>query len=98
MFRRIVTTLIAILMISTATAATSSAATLSPTLKSLLGKLTDTESVGTVIVAFKTTDGLKDSHLAVLRGVGINGGFTLQQLGMVAVPATVAQVRALAAN
>jgi serine protease AprX len=97
MFRRIATTLIAILMISSAAAAVS-AATLSPTLKSQLSKLTDTASVGTVIVAFKTSDGLKDAHLSVLRGVGINGGFTLQQLGMVAVPATVAQVRSLSGN
>ena len=96
MFRRIATTLIAILMISSAAAV--SAATLSPTLKSQLGKLSDTASLGTVIVAFKTSDGLKDTHLSVLRGVGINGGFTLQQFGMVAVPATVAQVRALSDN
>jgi serine protease AprX len=85
-------------MICAAIVATAQGATLSPTLQTQLSKLTAEQSVGTVIVAFKTSDGLKDSHLGVLRSVGINGGFTLQQLGMVAVPATAGQVRALAAN
>jgi serine protease AprX len=51
-----------------------------------------------VIVAFNTSNGLNDSHLSVLRGVGITKGFTLKNLGMVAAPATAGQVRALAAN
>ncbi|MGH9942399.1 MAG: S8 family serine peptidase, partial [Pyrinomonadaceae bacterium] len=55
--------------------------------------------LGAVIVAFNTTGGLNESHLGVLRGVGINGGYTFQHLGMVGVPAVnAAQVRALAAN
>ncbi|MBA3766229.1 MAG: S8 family serine peptidase [Acidobacteria bacterium] len=98
MIKRTATTLFAILMICSAIAAEAQGATLSPALQSQLNKLTAEQSVGTVIVAFKTSAGLNDSHLGVLRGVGINGGFTLQQLGMVAVPATAGQVRALAAN
>ena len=33
-----------------------------------------------------------------MRGLGIRGGYTFQNLGMVAAPATVAQVKALNAN
>src|SRR5437868_6477293 len=75
-----------------------SAATLSPTLNSQLANLADTENVGLVIVAFDTNNGLTNSHLDVLRTVGIVNGITLQHLGMVAVPATAGQVRALASN
>ncbi|HET6890869.1 MAG TPA: hypothetical protein VFH31_07185, partial [Pyrinomonadaceae bacterium] len=75
------------------------AASLSPTLQQKLTTLADTANVGTVIVAFNTSSGLNDSHLATLSSLGISRGLTLQQLGMVAVPAaTAAQVRALAAN
>jgi serine protease AprX len=63
-----------------------------------LNGLADNASVGTVIVAFNTSNGLTPSHLAALTLVGISRGFTLQSLGMVAAPATAAQVRALAAN
>ena len=74
-------------------------ATLSPTLESQLGSAADDLSVGTVIVAFNTHQGLNDSHLEVLRAVGITRGLTLPQLAMVAVPsATAGQVRGLAAN
>ncbi len=76
-----------------------SAVTLSPTLESKISSAADDVNVGTVIVAFNTHQGLNDSHLAVLRGVGITRGLTLPQLGMVAVhSATAGQVRALAAN
>lgn len=99
MIRRIATTLIAILMISSAIGATAaSAATLSPTLQSQLGTLADTTSVGVVIVSFKTSDGLKDSHLNALRVLGIKGGITFPNLGMVGVHATAGQVKALASN
>jgi serine protease AprX len=98
MIRRIATTLIAILMICFAIGAAASAATLSPTLQSQLSKLGDQQSVGTVIVTFKTSGGLKASNLDVLRSVGITRGWTLQSLGMVAAPATAGQVRLLAAN
>ncbi|HEY6189055.1 MAG TPA: S8 family serine peptidase [Pyrinomonadaceae bacterium] len=99
MIRRIATTLIAILMIASAIGATAvSAATLSPTLQSQLGTLADTAGVGVVIVSFKTSDGLKDSHLNVLRGLGIKGGITFPNLGMVGVHATAGQVKALASN
>jgi serine protease AprX len=78
--------------------ALSKAATISPALQQKLRSLTDNASVGVVIVAFHTNAGLNDSHLNLLRGVGIAKGLTLNQLGMVAVPATAGQVRALAAN
>jgi serine protease AprX len=74
------------------------AATLSPTLQSQLSQVSDAASVGVVIVSFKTTDGLKDSHLNVLRGIGIKGGVTFPNLGMVGAHATAAQVKALAVN
>ncbi|HVG33350.1 MAG TPA: S8 family serine peptidase [Pyrinomonadaceae bacterium] len=98
MIKRIATTLIAILLTCSAITAAASAASLSPALRSQLGKLTDAQSVGTVIVSFRTSDGLKDSHLGALRSVGITGGTTFQNLGMVAVVASVGQVKALSAN
>lgn len=98
MIKRIAKTFIAILVICSATGATARAASLSPTLQSQLKGLSDTASLGIVIVSFKTSDGLRDSHLSVLRSVGINGGTTFQNLGMVAVRATAGQVKALAAN
>ena len=74
------------------------AATLSPNLKSSLPNLADSASVGMVIISFNTNDGLNNSHLDVLRSVGITGGQTFQKLGMVAQPITAAQVRALQNN
>ncbi len=74
------------------------AARLSPTLQNQLTTLTDNVSVGMVIVAFNTSNGLQPSHLNILRSIGINGGQTFQTLGMVAQPMTVAQVRALRNN
>jgi serine protease AprX len=74
------------------------AATLSPALQSKLTNIADNASVGTTIVAFNTTSGLQDSHLSILRNVGITGGKTFPTLGMVAMPMTAAQVRALQNN
>lgn len=74
------------------------AATLSSTLQSKLSSLSDAENAGVVIVAFRTNNGLNATHLDLLRSVGINGGKTLNRLGMVATAATVGQVRALSAN
>ncbi len=74
------------------------AAQLSATLKKQLTNLTDSASVGTSIVAFNTTSGLTDSHLNILKSVGVTGGKTFPTLGMVAMPLTAGQVRALAAN
>jgi serine protease AprX len=74
------------------------AATLSENLKSALTGAANDLSVGVVIVAFNTESGLADSHLAVLRGVGITKGLTLNRLAMVAMPATAGQVRALQSN
>lgn len=74
------------------------AAKLSPTLANQLNNLADNVSVGMVIVSFNTTNGLQPSHLSLLRGIGINGGQTFQNLGMVAQPMTAGQVRALLNN
>ncbi|MGI8996767.1 MAG: S8 family peptidase [Pyrinomonadaceae bacterium] len=74
------------------------AATLSPELATQLNNAADDLNVGTVIIAFNTSDGLNDSHLNVLRAVGIKGGYTFQNLGMVAATLTAGQVRALAAR
>jgi serine protease AprX len=73
------------------------AATLGPSLAAKLAG-PGNASVGTVIVTFNTSNGLNPSHLAVLAAAGITGGTTLQNLGIVAAPATAAQVRALAAD
>lgn len=81
-----------------AAAGAASAATLGPSLSARLNGLADTAGVGTVIVTFNTSSGLNATHLAILTAAGITRGYTLQTLGMVAAPATAAQVRALAAN
>lgn len=94
--RKIAVTFITLLIL--VTALTASAATLSPALTAKLNGLADANGVGVVIVAFRTSNGLNDSHLSVLRSVGINGGFALKQLGMVATVATAGQIRALASN
>ncbi len=92
-------TLFATLIICFAFNVAATAAKLSPALSRQLGNVTDTASVGTVIVSFNTTAGLNNSHLNVLRGLGIVRGITYPNLGMVAVPAaTAGQVRALAVN
>jgi serine protease AprX len=78
--------------------ADASAATIGPSLQSKLSGLASDAKVGTVIIAFNTSSGLQASHLNVLRGLGINGGITLNRLGMVAALATAGQVRALASN
>jgi serine protease AprX len=87
----------AALLISVAVHATA-AATLSPALQSKISQVTNSTSVGLVIVTFNTNNGLSSAHLNVLRGVGILKGTTLQRLGMVAVIATAGQVRALSTN
>jgi serine protease AprX len=71
---------------------------LGPSLQSKLNGLADTASVGTVIVAFNTTNGLNPTHVAALQAAGIGSGYTLQNLGMVGAVATAGQVRALANN
>jgi serine protease AprX len=96
--RRLAPALYAIALLAAATAAPLPAATLGPSLAAKLGGLADTSLAGTVIVTFNTTSGLSPSHLATLVAAGISRGYTLKNLGMVAVPATAGQVRALAAN
>ena len=72
------------------------AASLSPSLEMNLGNVTDEVELGMVIVAFNTNNGLQESHLNVLRSVGVTGGQTYPNLGMVAQPMTAGQIRALA--
>jgi serine protease AprX len=90
------TTSLAAILITLALHAAAAAATLSPKLTTQLPSLADSAKVGTVLVAFNTRSGLAESHLAVLRGVGITSGTTYPRLGMAAVVATAGQVRALA--
>ena len=92
-----ITTLAAVMLICVA-ARPAAAATISPSLQKQLATLSDGADAGLVIVSFKTDSGLRASHLDVLRGLGLTRGVTLERLGMVAVPATAAQVRALAAR
>lgn len=96
--KSIVTGVLVITVLCFASSVSMSAATLSNTLTNKLNTLSEATDVGLVIVAFNTNNGLQASHLDVLRGLGITKGYTFQNLGMVAVPATVAQVRSLAAN
>lgn len=74
------------------------AATLSPTLQNDMSGLADNAEVGLTIVAFNITDGLQESHLDILRSVGITAGETFPNLGMVVMPMTAGQVRALQNN
>ena len=74
------------------------AAILEPALRTRLSSLASNVNLGTVIVAFKTTNGLTSSNLLTLTLAGITGGRTLPNLGMVAVPATVGQILLLASN
>jgi serine protease AprX len=97
MMRRITNTLLAALLICFVSYAVS-AAKLSPTLTTQLQQVSNGTSVGLVIVAFNTNNGLNISHLNLLKSVGITKGLTLQKLGMVAVTATAGQVKTLAAN
>ncbi|MFY9824466.1 MAG: S8 family serine peptidase [Thermoanaerobaculia bacterium] len=90
--------LCAALLLAGPGARSASAAKLGPSLVTKLNGLANTAQVGTVIVAFNTNTGLAASHLTTLTLAGIVRGTTLQNLGMVAVPATAGQVRALAAN
>jgi serine protease AprX len=74
------------------------AAKLSPALRTKLNGLANSAQVGMVVVAFKTNNGLQNSHLNILRSVGVLGGQTFPTLGMVAQPMTAGQVRALQNN
>ncbi|HEX8197069.1 MAG TPA: S8 family serine peptidase [Pyrinomonadaceae bacterium] len=78
--------------------AASAAATLAPKLQNQVSTLADNASVGVAIVSFKTSSGLSENHLNLLRGLGINDGVTFQKLGMVGAVLNIGQVRALAAN
>jgi serine protease AprX len=92
-------TLVAAVIIVFAAALPAAAAKLSPALGGRLAGLADSAGVGVVVVSFNTTGGLNDSHVALLRSLGVTKGLTYPTLGMVALPAaTAGQVRALAAN
>ena len=84
--------------LATAVRAQGEHAPLSPALSARLAGLANDADAGMVIVAFKSSNGLSDAHLNVLRAVGVTGGQTFPTLAMVAQPMTAGQVRALAAN
>lgn len=98
MIKRFATVFATTLLLLCVMSGMSLAAQLDPTLEIQISSLADSASVGVVIVSFNTTTGLDDSHLAFLQSLGINKGLTLKELGMVAFPATAAQVRSLAAS
>ncbi len=76
-----------------------SAAVIGSSLQTKLASLQPADAAGVVIVSFNDNDaGLTAAHLDVLRNLGITVGRTLPQLGMVAAPATAAQIDALAAD
>ncbi|HEV2881562.1 MAG TPA: S8 family serine peptidase [Pyrinomonadaceae bacterium] len=96
---RKISVLFAAIIICFALVSPASAARVSPALSSQTAAVADAVQVGTVIVAFNTNDGLKDSHLSMLSALGITRAITYPRLGMVALPAaTAGQVRALAAS
>ncbi len=88
--------LVAVFIVTAAIAA--NAASLSPDLAARLSGVADGADVGMVIVSFNTNNGLQESHLNVLRNIGISAGYTFPTLGMVAQPMTAGQVRALSGN
>jgi serine protease AprX len=98
MLRKISAAFFSLVLLTLVAIANVSAATIGPSLQSRLAGLASGASVGTVIVTFKTTNGLQPAHLDVLRSVGITKGYTLNRLGMVAVVATAGQVRALSGS
>jgi serine protease AprX len=98
MIRRFIFRTLILGLALTMSAALTQAAKLSPTLETALASAANNLSVGVVIVSFNTNAGLNDTHLAILRSVGLNKGIKLNRLGMVAMPATAGQVRALANN
>ena len=83
---------------SAAESAQAGYAKLSPALNARLAGLANDAGAGMVIVAFKSSTGLREEHLNVLRSAGVTGGQTFPTLGMVAQPMTAGQVRTLAAN
>lgn len=92
--------MLVIALAAVVTPATIGAATIGSALNTRLAALAPGDSAGQVIVAFQHNgDGLNDSHLQVLSGLGISGGYTLPTLGMVALPAaSAAQVQSLAVH
>ena len=84
--------------LTVAESAQAGSATISPALSARLAGLANNIDVGMVIVAFNSSNGLREEHLNVLRAAGVTGGQTFPTLGMVAQPMTAGQVRALAAN
>ena len=98
MMKKWVNSFLCFLIVCVVVCHTASAATLSPALITQLNGLNDNAGIGLVIVAFHNNNGLNPGHLNVLRGVGIDKGLMLQNLGMVAVTATAGQVRALSGD
>jgi serine protease AprX len=74
------------------------AAVIGPSLAAKLQQAASSVDVGMVIVSFNTNNGLQPSHMAALTAAGVTKGFTLQHLGMVAFPATAAQVKTLSSH
>ena len=86
------------LIITAAYLTSVSAATLSPTLQDQITGMANNTRVGVVIISFNAPAGLKESHLNVLRTLGVLKGVTFTRLGMVGTVLTAGQVRALSNN
>lgn len=95
--KKIAQTIIAALIICAALAA-AGAATLSPRLDAQLKGLSNSDSVGVVIISFNAPNGLSETNLNTLRLLGITKGVTYPRLGMVAAALNAGQVRALQNN
>ena len=67
----------------TMSAALTQAAKLSPTLQTTLASAANSAPVGVVIVSFNTSNGLNDTHLAILRGVGLTKGLNAAQVSKI---------------
>ena len=93
--KRVVSSILVAFAIATAFTG-ARAASLSPDLTSKLRSLGADAPVGVVIVSFD--GGLQNTHLDLLRSLGITNGVTFKNLGMVGAALNVGQVRALASN
>lgn len=97
LFKRFLAAAFAVAIV-TASAFQIQAASLSQELQSKLSGLANDANIGLAIVAFDTSNGVQENHLNILRNIGINAGEVFPNLGMVAMPMTAGQVRALQNN
>jgi serine protease AprX len=88
--------LLLLLVVAVLHTGSAGAATLDSRLAAKLETASADLDLGVVIVAFDHAGALRASDLLALQSAGIGHGLTLEELAMVAAPATASQVRALA--